>query len=291
MKIKELTEWLDNEGIMYDFFGDGNNEIEGFSSLYNYKKNTLTWIQKKENYQGQNIKCCICAEKIEGDIENQIVTDESKRAFFGLIDNKISEHIVKKTIGNTTFIGNDVKIGRNVEIGCNCTIDGDIEIGDNSIIGNNVVIVNKVRIGKNCEVQALTVIGEAGFGYYEANDAKIMLGHHGGVFIGDNVFVGSHVNIARGTIDDTIIEDGVKIAPSTHIGHNNKIKKNATIICSKLFGSVEIGENAYVSSCTIRNQCKIGDNSLIGMGAVVTHDIGNNKIAIGIPAKEIRDIV
>lgn len=290
MKIKSLLEWFDQNDVAYTFIGDENDEIEGFSSLGNYKSNSLTWIKKKENYNGRQIKCCISAEKIEGNIQNQIVTDESKRAFFGVIEELLVPHIEKAPIGSNTFIGDNVKIGHNVRIGCNCTIDGDIEIGDNSVIANNVVIVNKVHIGKNCEIQSLTVIGEDGFGYYEEDGIKTMVKHYGGVHIGDNVFIGSHVNLARGAIDDTIIEDGVKIAPSTHIGHNNVIRKNAAIICSKLFGSVEIGENAYVSSCTIRNQCKVGANSLIGMGAVVTHDIENNKMAVGIPAKVIKDI-
>lgn len=228
MKIKSLLEWFDQNDVAYTFIGDENDEIEGFSSLGNYKSNSLTWIKKKENYNGRQIKCCISAEKIEGNIQNQIVTDESKRAFFGVIEELLVPHIEKAPIGSNTFIGDNVKIGHNVRIGCNCTIDGDIEIGDNSVIANNVVIVNKVHIGKNCEIQSLTVIGEDGFGYYEEDGIKTMVKHYGGVHIGDNVFIGSHVNLARGTIDDTIIEDGVKIAPSTHIGHQQCDQKKCS---------------------------------------------------------------
>ena len=145
-------------------------------------------------------------------------------------------------------------------------------------------------IGKQCHVQALSVIGEDGFGYSEDSEhKKTMIKHHGGVIIGDDVFIGMHVNIARGTIDDTIIESGVKIAPSTHIGHNNHVGKNATVICSQSYGSVEIGENAYIAGSIIRNQCSIGKNTIIGMGSVVTKDIEPNKIAMGIPAKVTKD--
>ena len=112
-----------------------------------------------------------------------------------------------------------------------------------------------------------------------------MVTHFGGVQIGDNVFIGSHVNIARGTIDDTIIHNGVKIAPSTHIGHNNNIGENATIICSNLYGSVRIGNDSYITASTIQNQCVIGSHTVIGMGSLVTRDIPDNVIAFGIPAK------
>ena len=112
-----------------------------------------------------------------------------------------------------------------------------------------------------------------------------MVRHYGGVEIGNDVFIGAHVNIARGTIDDTIISSGVKIAPSTHIGHNNHIDEYASIVCSNLYGSVTIGKNAYVSACTIRNQIKIGDSSIVGMGAIVTKDVEPGITVIGNPAK------
>lgn len=152
-----------------------------------------------------------------------------------------------------------------------------------------MVIRNKVKIGQRCHIQALPVIGEDGFGYSENKQhEKTMIKHYGGVYIGNDVFIGTHVNIARGTIDDTIISDGVKIAPSTHIGHNNIIGKDTTVICSQLYGSVQIGDDSYIVGSIVKNQCKIGDQTLIGMGTVVTKDVASNQVAVGIPAKVIR---
>lgn len=116
-----------------------------------------------------------------------------------------------------------------------------------------------------------------------------MVNHFGGVNIGNDVFIGSHVNIARGTLDDTIIGNGVKIAPSTHIGHNNIIGDNTAIICSTLYGSVKTGEKSYITASTVENQMTIGDNTVIGMGSVVTRPIGDNVIAYGIPAKTVKE--
>ena len=181
-----------------------------------------------------------------------------------------------------------MKIGKYVRIGHNCSIDGDITIGDNTKIANNVVISNRVIIGSNCEIQSLSVIGEDGFGYSEDEEhKKVMVKHYGGVMIGDDVFIGSHVNIARGTIDNTVIESGVKIAPTTHIGHNNIIERNSTVICSQLFGSVHTKENAYITSSVIRNQCTIGAYATVGMGSVVTKDVDDKKTVIGAPAREL----
>ena len=59
------------------------------------------------------------------------------------------------------------------------------------------------------------------------------------------------------------------------------------MICSQLFGSVNIGENAYVTSSVVRNQCKIGNNAVVGMGSVVTKDVENGITVIGVPAKKM----
>lgn len=294
VKVIDILNYLDAHNESYKFIGDKSIVVTGFSSLSNYKAGNITWIKNKdvflENSNDSSIMLAVVQEGEEVDSDNKILTNESKRIFFNILEKFFSSNKNKPRIGNYTYLSPEVKIGENVQIGHNCCLDGEIEIGDNTRICNNVNIVNNVKIGANCVIQSLTTIGEDGFGYTEQGTIKTMVRHYGGVIIEDNVFVGTHVNIARGTIDDTVIKRGVKIAPSSHVGHNVVIEQDAAIICSKIFGSVNVGNNAYVSSCTVRNQCSIGDNTVIGMGAVVTKDIGCNKIAMGIPAKE-REII
>ena len=115
-----------------------------------------------------------------------------------------------------------------------------------------------------------------------------MIKHYGGVKIGNNVHIGSQTHVARGTIDDTVIEDGTKIDTLTHIAHNCRIGKNSAIIAgSLLYGSVELGENSYIASGIVRNQIKVGNNSFVGIGSVVLKDVENDITVIGIPAKPI----
>lgn len=98
---------------------------------------------------------------------------------------------------------------------------------------------------------------------------KKMVEHFGGVKIGNGVFIGSHVNIAQGTIDSAVIGGGVEIVPSIHIGHNNVVGNNATIICPALYGSVKTGAGFYITASAIQNQTEIGENKVMGMGSVV----------------------
>lgn len=291
--VKEIAAFLAERGFDFRIIGEETCSVQGFSSLNNYKENTLTWIKSEKNWNQdvKNIRLIVVQEGVDIPLKNQIISKDSKAVFFSIIEHFFEEdNDIQRCIGENTVIGKNVTLGKNVKIGHNCSITGRVCIGDDTTICDNVVIKNNVVIGKNCYIQSLSVIGEDGFGYSEDSDhKKAMVKHHGGVYIGNDVFIGSHVNIARGTIDDTYISDGVKIAPSTHIGHNNYIGQDATLICSQSYGSVHIGANAYVVGSIIRNQCVVGDNTMIGMGSVVTKDIPDNKVAIGIPAKIIKE--
>lgn len=295
MKTSEILKYLDDSKVEYQFCGDKESEINGFSSLKNYKAGSLTWIKKQEIVdcfdQHKELALVVVSPGIQTEFaENIICVANSKKVFFDIVEKFYSVDRQEGGVGQGTYISPKVKLESDVKIGYNCTLDGDIRIGNGTIIGNNVVIANRVTIGRKCMIQSLSVIGEDGFGFSEEPDGtKTMVKHFGGVTIGDDVFIGGHVNIARGTIDDTVIEDGVKIAPSTHIGHNNHIGKNSTIICSNIYGSIEIGENAYITASTVKNQSKIGEHALVGMGSVVTKDVEAGKVVVGAPAKVLRD--
>lgn len=295
MKISGILKYLDDSKVEYQFCGDKESEINGFSSLKNYKDGSMTWIKKQESAdcfdKGNRLALAIASPEIQTELAKSILyVENSKKVFFDIIENFYFTETRGSGIGQGTYISPEVQVEPGVKIGANCTLDGNICIGSGTVIGNNVVIANKVTIGRKCMIQSLSVIGEDGFGFSEDPDGtKTMVKHFGGVTIGDDVFIGSHVNIARGTIDDTVIESGVKIAPSTHIGHNNQIGKNSTIICSNIYGSIEIGENAYITASTVKNQSKIGDRALVGMGSVVTKDVEAGKVVVGAPAKVLRD--
>lgn len=294
--IKDILKYLQESRYDVQYVGSEDILIESFCQLERLKQHSITWIKNAvsdELYDFTELaEGVVVTDKdilFIGERIGFIITTDPKAVFFTILNYFFTEPGPERKVGKNTVIGDKVVIGENVIIGNNCSIVGDINIGDNTVISDNVVIKNRVVIGRNCKIQALSVIGEDGFGYFERNNKKTMICHHGGVFVGDDVFIGSHVNIARGTMEDTIIEDGVKIAPSTHIGHNNNIGQDTSVICSQLYGSVHIGANAYVVGSIVKNQCSIGENTLIGMGSVVTRSIEGNKVAVGVPAKVIRD--
>lgn len=294
MKIEKVLMWLSSRGYDYVFKGDAQAEICGFSSLAGYKGKSLTWVKREADYnrfgRPLDIQCAVVEDGVDVAIQNVISIRNSKEVFFAVLHEFWGRKKEWGSIGEGTVISEDAVIDPTALIGCNCSIIGNVSIGAYTIIEHNVVIQGRVRIGRNCHIQSQAVIGIDGFGYSQDKETKkkTMIEHFGGVDIGDHVFIGSHVNIARGTLDNTVIKDGVKIAPSTHIGHNNVIGADTAVICSTLYGSIQTGEKSYITASTVGNQTMIGSNSVIGMGSVVTKPIGDNRIAYGIPAKEIK---
>lgn len=292
MKIREVLSYLEQESIPFSFSGDADAEVEGFSSLSRYKAGTFTWIKAQKNipegFDLARFTLVFTAEDTDvGAASNVIRTPESKHAFFSTMEYFYAPEEERPAIGRFTYISPKVKLGKNVQIGHNCTLDGDITIGDSTVIWNHVTIVNRVTIGRDCEIQSGTVIGHDGFGYTEdENHVKTMVKHFGGVAIGDKVLVSSNVCVCRGTIDDTIIGDGVKIDNLSHIAHNCVLGENAALAYPcYLGGSSKYGSNAYLAGAIVRNQCDVEENAFVGLGAVVVKNVDAGEVVVGNPAK------
>lgn len=294
MKIKEILDWLDAEERSYSFEGDESKEVIGFSSLANYKEGTITWIKKRENIPENAdihaVALAIAQKNHETDCPNQIITEESKAIFFGIIEHFFHQESTLPKIGHGTYISPEVVIGKNVKIGHNCVLDGKIVIGDNTQIYHNVTLINHVTIGENCTIQSGVNIGHDGFSYVESNECnKKMVKHYGGVWIGNDVLIGANTVIARGTIEDTTIKNNCKIDNLCHIAHNVILETSVAVIAGTLlYGSSHMGKNSYIASGIVRNQTNVGNNAFVGMGAIVTKDVPENDIVAGVPGKSIK---
>lgn len=209
----------------------------------------------------------------------------------------LAEFFIKKiqyTVDKSASIGNNCQIDEDVAIGKNCCIGDNVQIKKGTVINHNVVIFDNTVIGQNCYIKSGSIIGEDGFGFdFEEDGTPIRLPHIGAVNIGDNVEIGAKCTIARGTLNDTIIENNVKIDDQVFIAHNCLIGANTVITaCAEISGSVIIGKNCWVGpNSSIIQKVIIGNNVTIGIGATVTDDISSNKKVMGFNALELRNLL
>ena len=155
----------------------------------------------------------------------------------------------------TACIGAGVVIGANSRIGPDVRLHAGVIIGERCIVADavelfaRVVLYSDVRIGARSVVHAGAVLGGDGFGY--APDAAGRLhpiAQLGGLTIGSDVSIGCNTAIDRGAIDDTVIEDGVKIDNLVQIGHNCHIGAHS-VLCGfvGLAGSSRIGKHCVLA--------------------------------------------
>ena len=93
--------------------------------------------------------------------------------------------------------------------------------------------------------------------------------------IGDDVEIGANTAIDRGAIDDTIIEDGVKLDNQIQIGHNCHIGANTAIASSAaVAGSTTIGKNCAVGGMTgFFGHLEVADNVTFTAMSAVTRTV------------------
>ncbi|MGG1397243.1 acyltransferase [Bacillus salipaludis] len=214
-------------------------------------------------------------------------------------------------LGKNVVIEEDVHIGQNVSIGHNTVLLKGTYIGDHVTIGANCVIgikpsgnakmrktngsLNHLQIHSNTRIGNLVSI-------YTCSE------------IFENVFIGDHASIR----ENTSIGSGSVIGRGAMIELNTQIGKNVTVqTLAYVTGDSIIEDNVFVGPCVsmsndkymgaqdytlkgphLKNGAKIGNNAsllpgvtvgtnaIIGAGSVVTKDIKENSIALGVPAKE-----
>lgn len=139
-------------------------------------------------------------------------------------------------------------IAAGVEIGAGTYVGHQVQIGEDSRIAANVTLHHGVILGKRVIIHSGAVIGADGFGF--ANDCGVWdkIAQLGGVRIGDDVEIGACTSVDRGALQDTVIEEGVKIDNQVMVAHNVHIGAHTAIAgCVGISGSTHIGRHCTLA--------------------------------------------
>jgi UDP-3-O-[3-hydroxymyristoyl] glucosamine N-acyltransferase len=179
------------------------------------------------------------------------------------------------SVGDFVVIGENVVLGEHVVIKSGCVIENNVSIAENTCLEPNVTIKHHCEIGKNCNIFSGAVIGSDGFGYAEENGRWIKIPQVGRAVLQDNVDVGANTTIDRGALDDTIIEEGVKLDNLIQIGHNCVIGAHTVIAgCVGIAGSARIGKHCRIGGAAmVLGHLEIADNVTISPGSMITRSL------------------
>jgi UDP-3-O-[3-hydroxymyristoyl] glucosamine N-acyltransferase len=193
----------------------------------------------------------------------------------------------------TAVIGENCDIASGVSIGANCVIGNHVKIGVKSIVEAGTIIGDEVVIGSDCHLWARVtlyyrvhlsdrviihsgaVIGADGFGLVNEKGKWQKIPQLGKVTIGDDVEIGANTTIDRGAMEDTVIEQGVKLDNLIQVAHNVHIGAHTVIAgCSAIAGSTKIGKHCMMGGrVVISDHLEIVDNVILTGTAIVNQSI------------------
>ncbi len=190
---------------------------------------------------------------------------------------------------SSVYIEADIRIGRDTVIMPNTFLHGKTELGERNVVGPNTIIRDS-KIGNGCKILSSVLEGallenDVDMGPF----ARLRKGAH----------LGNHVHMGNfGEVKDSHLEDGVKMGHFSYIG-NARIGANTnigagTITCNydgEKKHNTEIGEDVFIGSDTMLvAPLKLGDGARTGAGAVVTKDVPDDTLVVGMPARAIRKL-
>jgi UDP-3-O-[3-hydroxymyristoyl] glucosamine N-acyltransferase len=175
------------------------------------------------------------------------------------------------SVGPGCVIEEGAALGRNVVLGPQCVVMRNARIGADTRLVARVTVCAEVSIGERCIVHPGAVIGSDGFGNAPDNGAWVKIPQLGSVQVGNDVEIGSNTTIDRGTLQDTIIEDGVRLDNLIQIAHNVRIGAHTAIAALVgIAGSTTVGRHCVIAGKVgIADQLEICDGvTVLAMTAV-----------------------
>jgi UDP-3-O-[3-hydroxymyristoyl] glucosamine N-acyltransferase len=175
------------------------------------------------------------------------------------------------SVGPGCVIEEGAWLGRNVVLGPQCLVMRNARIAADTRLVGRVTVCADVSIGERCILHPGAVIGSDGFGNAPDNGAWVKIPQLGSVRVGNDVEIGANTTIDRGTLKDTVIEDGVRLDNLIQIAHNVRIGAHTAIAALVgIAGSTSIGKHCVIAGKVgIADQLEICDGvTVLAMTAV-----------------------
>jgi UDP-3-O-[3-hydroxymyristoyl] glucosamine N-acyltransferase len=194
-------------------------------------------------------------------------------------------------VGPCVTIGARAVIGPRTFVGAHCHLDEDVTLDADVRLVARVTIGARVGVGARTIVQPGVVIGGDGFGFAPDRGRWVKVPQVGSVRIGADVEIGANTTIDRGALDDTVIEDGVKLDNLIMIAHNVRIGAHSAIAgCTGISGSTTIGKRCMIGGgAGFAGHLTIGDDVVVTGYSAISHSLpGPGVYSSIIPAEETR---
>lgn len=253
-----------------ELHGDADREINGLASLGVAGPDQLSFLSDR-HYLGQAATTEAAAVVTRAEFANHchcdlLICEDPYLSFARLTALFVAPPEVRAGVDPTAVVDATARVHPAAAVGASACIERDAAIEDGVVlgpgvfigrgsrlgrgtrVGPNACILQGVIVGEDCRIDSGAVVGGEGFGFARRAQGWETIHHLGGVRIGNRVVIGSCTTIDRGSLEDTVIEDGVIIDNQVQIAHNCHIGQNTAIAgCTGLAGSTIIGANCTLA--------------------------------------------
>ncbi len=263
--------------------GDRDLVIEGLASLEAATPKHLSFLAN-DKYQGQlaaSKAACVIVGPQMRDLalaRGACIVSDQPYLYFARVTQlwkKSLAQAVQPLRHPSAVIDPQALVHPSARIGALCVIERGARIGADTELKSRVTVAQDCVIGQRCLLHPGVVIGADGFGFAPNAGAWEKIEQLGAVRIGDDVEIGANTCIDRGALQDTVIEDGVKLDNLIQIGHNVRVGKHTAMAgCVGVAGSATIGQACSIGGgAIILGHLTLADGVTVSAATVVTRSI------------------
>ena len=259
--------------------GDPEVLIHQVGSLERAGRGQIAFLAKakyRARLAGTSASAVVLSAEVEGFSALPRIICDDPYAYFARVSQLFNPRTSQPDgIHPSASVAPSAKIGARVSIGPGCTLGDHVSVGADSCLYPGVVVYPGCRIGARAIIHSGVVIGADGFGMANEAGRWVKIPQIGGVAIGDDVEIGANTTIDRGTMDDTVIGDGVKLDNQIQIGHNCHIGAHTAMAgFSGVAGSTDIGSHCTVgAAAVILGHLSLCDHVHVSAGTVISRSI------------------
>lgn len=266
-----------------ELHGDAGLLIDGLAPLETASPQHLSFLSNPK-YQSQlalsKAACVIVSPQMRDAALSRgvcIVSDQPYLYFARVTQlwKKSLPQALRPLVHPSAVIDPEAIVHPTARIGALCVLERGARIGADTELKARVSVGENCVIGDRCLLHSGAVIGADGFGFAPNAGTWEKIEQLGAVRIGNDVEIGANTCIDRGALQDTVIEDGVKLDNLIQIGHNVHIGKHTAMAgCTGVAGSATIGAHCTIGgAANILGHLTLADHVNISVASVVTRSI------------------
>ena len=196
---------------------------------------------------------------------------------------RLHERALQSGVHPSAVVDPDAVIDPTAYIGPLCVVERGARIGAGTVLKSRVTVGENCVVGARCLLHAGVVLGSDGFGFAPERGTWVKIEQLGAVRIGDDVEIGANTCVDRGALDDTVIENGVKLDNLVQIGHNVHVGQHVAMAgCVGVAGSARIGAHCTVGGgAIVLGHLQLAENVHISAATVVTRSLNKPGVYTG----------